>query len=419
MVQLISLEILKPILENEIKVSIDKDGVDFLELLLKSNQKIKNSSKYDFENSDTITEKIEKKVKMDKKEENLNIEFISTPLIKIEQIKKVIISNIKQQNIILSKSEVKEFKKIDNIKKLIEFANKKGLNIEKIKFEIEPADTISSHKSINKSIPITTNQLLVSKTISKTSTKPKKEIKLETIIHTQTKTKDNKTIHKIDKKIDKSVILEKVEVSSSQISQPHTKKSQSSQSITTPKTTQLKIDKSDTPLHTPKKEIANTQISPLQTKIVSPQMPQQLHQKGDNPTPTSQIAIQSPILFDTKPLQKRVIESFKTELNEAIKNYKPPISKVNIELNPKNLGKVEVTIIKRGNHIQVNMSSDYNNINFFQTHQAEFRQALTTIGFSNIDMNFNSNQKDKKHQNPKRDKKEIKEIDIKANYRYA
>ena len=172
-------------------------------------------------------------------------------------------------------------------------------------------------------------------------------------------------------------------------------------------------------MHTPKKEIANTQISPLQTKIVSPQMPQQLHQKGDNPTPTSQIAIQSPILFDTKPLQKRVIESFKTELNEAIKNYKPPISKVNIELNPKNLGKVEVTIIKRGNHIHVNMSSDYNNINFFQTHQAEFRQALTTIGFSNIDMNFNSNQKDKKHQNPKRDKKEIKEIDIKANYRYA
>jgi len=124
-------------------------------------------------------------------------------------------------------------------------------------------------------------------------------------------------------------------------------------------------------------------------------------------------------------LAKDTINHFRNNLDEAIKNYKPPISKVNIELNPKNLGKVEVTIIQRGNNIQVNMHTDQNNVVLFQNHQAEFRQALSNIGFSNIDMNFNSNQeKERKQQQAKKSYKdnkdnEIGEIEIKADYKYA
>ena len=125
-------------------------------------------------------------------------------------------------------------------------------------------------------------------------------------------------------------------------------------------------------------------------------------------------------------LAKQVIKNFTQNLDEVIKNYKPPISKVDIELNPKNLGKVEVTIIQRGNNIQVNMNSDQSNIALFQTNQTEFKQVLSNIGFSNIDMSFNSNQdKEKKQNQAKKIYKEneefdeIGEIEIQANYQYA
>jgi flagellar hook-length control protein FliK len=125
-------------------------------------------------------------------------------------------------------------------------------------------------------------------------------------------------------------------------------------------------------------------------------------------------------------LAKDTIKHFKNNLDEAIKNYKPPVSKVNIELNPKNLGKVEVSIIQRGNNITLHMNTDQNNVVLFQTHQAEFRQALSNIGFSNIDMNFNSNQdKERKQNQAKKAYKnseediEIGEIDIQAKYQYA
>jgi flagellar hook-length control protein FliK len=125
-------------------------------------------------------------------------------------------------------------------------------------------------------------------------------------------------------------------------------------------------------------------------------------------------------------LAKQVIKNFNQNLDEAIKNYKPPISKIDIELNPKNLGKVEVTIIQRGNNIQVNMNSDQSNIALFQTNQADFKQALSNIGFSNIDMSFNSNQdKEKKQNQAKKSYKdneefeEMGEIEIQANYQYA
>jgi flagellar hook-length control protein FliK len=123
---------------------------------------------------------------------------------------------------------------------------------------------------------------------------------------------------------------------------------------------------------------------------------------------------------------KETINHFKNNLDEAIKNYKPPISKVNIELNPKNLGKVEVSIIQRGNNITLHMNTDQNNVLLFQNHQAEFRQALSNIGFSNIDMNFNSNQEKERRQNQaKKNYKDNKEnidtsdIKIEAKYQYA
>jgi flagellar hook-length control protein FliK len=89
---------------------------------------------------------------------------------------------------------------------------------------------------------------------------------------------------------------------------------------------------------------------------------------------------------------KESMKHFSNNLKEAIENYKPPISKLSIELHPKELGKVEVTIIHRGDNLQININSNNQAINFFHTHQSELKNTLVNMGYSGIDMSFNSNQ---------------------------
>jgi hypothetical protein len=89
---------------------------------------------------------------------------------------------------------------------------------------------------------------------------------------------------------------------------------------------------------------------------------------------------------------KESIKHFSNNLKEAIENYKPPISKLSMELHPKELGKVEVTIIHRGDNLQININSNNQAVNFFHTHQTELKNALVNMGYSGIDMNFHSNQ---------------------------
>jgi flagellar hook-length control protein FliK len=95
---------------------------------------------------------------------------------------------------------------------------------------------------------------------------------------------------------------------------------------------------------------------------------------------------------------KESIKHFSNNLKEAIENYKPPISKLSIELHPKELGKVEVTIIHRGDNLQININSNNHAINFFHTHQNELKNTLVNIGYNGIDMNFNLNQNQNKEQ---------------------
>jgi len=125
---------------------------------------------------------------------------------------------------------------------------------------------------------------------------------------------------------------------------------------------------------------------------------------------------------------KETLKQFSSNLKDAIKEYKPPISKLSMELNPENLGKVEVTLLKRGNELQVTLNSNnQTTMQLFAHHQAEFRASLANIGFTNVDMSFNSNkdqneknrEKYKQNQNSKNENEEISEIEIKGILKYA
>jgi flagellar hook-length control protein FliK len=122
------------------------------------------------------------------------------------------------------------------------------------------------------------------------------------------------------------------------------------------------------------------------------------------------------------PIQ--TLKHFSTKLKEAIENYTPPINKLQIELNPKYLGKVDITLIQRGDNLQIHITSNNNVINFFHIHQTELKNTLINMGYSGIDMNFNFNQnsnQNKQQRNYKfyNQKEENNELIIKLPYTYA
>ena len=101
----------------------------------------------------------------------------------------------------------------------------------------------------------------------------------------------------------------------------------------------------------------------------------------------------------TRPtLSKESINQFANDLREKIEAYKPPIMKVELSLSPKTLGDVDVTLLTRGNNLHVNISSNTTAISLFAQNQAEVKNALINMGFTNLEMNF-SDQKEKERPN--------------------
>ena len=123
---------------------------------------------------------------------------------------------------------------------------------------------------------------------------------------------------------------------------------------------------------------------------------------------------------------KQTLKHFATNLKEAVENYKPPVTKVSLELHPKDLGKVEVTIKQRGDNLNVQINTNNTTtVNFFSSSQQELKNSLVNMGFSNINMSFNSNQDNQQQKNQpkqqysKNNKNEDEELIIDFSYQYA
>ncbi|MDO7253860.1 flagellar hook-length control protein FliK [Helicobacter cappadocius] len=112
---------------------------------------------------------------------------------------------------------------------------------------------------------------------------------------------------------------------------------------------------------------------------------------------------------------KETIKNFAQNLSEEIKNYKPPMSKLSLELNPEKLGKVELTIKQIGNNLHVSVVSNNQAIALFVQNQVDLRQNLAMIGFSGVDLNFSSQDNPQKENqdsgNQKRNKNSLKEYE--------
>ncbi|MDY5616297.1 MAG: flagellar hook-length control protein FliK [Helicobacter sp.] len=108
---------------------------------------------------------------------------------------------------------------------------------------------------------------------------------------------------------------------------------------------------------------------------------------------------------------------FSDKLRDALQNYKPPITKISLELNPESLGSVELTITKMGDKINVQISSNQNALQLFMQNMQDFKNQLNNVGFSEVTMDFKDmsgnsfsqnsggNFSDSRQQNPKQQQK--------------
>ncbi|WP_187931503.1 flagellar hook-length control protein FliK [Helicobacter pylori] len=102
---------------------------------------------------------------------------------------------------------------------------------------------------------------------------------------------------------------------------------------------------------------------------------------------------------------KETIRHFTQQLKQEIQEYKPPMSKISMDLFPKELGKVEVTIQKVGKNLKVSVISHNNSLQTFLDNQQDLKNSLNALGFEGVDLSF-SQDSSKDQQAPKDQPKE-------------
>ncbi len=101
---------------------------------------------------------------------------------------------------------------------------------------------------------------------------------------------------------------------------------------------------------------------------------------------------------------KETIRHFTQQLKQEIQEYKPPMSRISMDLFPKELGKVEVVIQKVGKNLKVSVISHNNSLQTFLDNQQDLKNSLNALGFEGVDLSFSQ---DSSKEQPKEQLREL------------
>lgn len=87
---------------------------------------------------------------------------------------------------------------------------------------------------------------------------------------------------------------------------------------------------------------------------------------------------------------KQMIKYLSDDIKNAINDYKSPFTRVKVQLNPQNLGEVDLTVVQRGKNLHVNISSNNTAINTLSMNINELKTQLNNSGINSATFNFNS-----------------------------
>ncbi|GAA8647912.1 flagellar hook-length control protein FliK [Helicobacter pylori] len=100
---------------------------------------------------------------------------------------------------------------------------------------------------------------------------------------------------------------------------------------------------------------------------------------------------------------KETIKHFTQQLKQEIQEYKPPMSRISMDLFPKELGKVEVTIQKVGKNLKVSVISHNNSLQTFLDNQQDLKNSLNALGFEGVDLSFSQDSSKEQPKEPLRE----------------
>ncbi len=100
---------------------------------------------------------------------------------------------------------------------------------------------------------------------------------------------------------------------------------------------------------------------------------------------------------------KETIKHFTQQLKQEIQEYKPPMSRISMDLFPKELGKVEVTIQKVGKNLKVSVISHNNSLQTFLDNQQDLKNSLNALGFEGVDLSFSQDSSKEQEKEPFRE----------------
>ncbi|WP_187917384.1 flagellar hook-length control protein FliK [Helicobacter pylori] len=125
----------------------------------------------------------------------------------------------------------------------------------------------------------------------------------------------------------------------------------------------------------------------------------------NNSTQSAQNAQASDKTSENKSVTpKETIKHFTQQLKQEIQEYKPPMSKISMDLFPKELGKVEVIIQKVGKNLKVSVISHNNSLQTFLDNQQDLKNSLNALGFEGVDLSFSQ---DSSKEQPKEQLREL------------
>lgn len=100
---------------------------------------------------------------------------------------------------------------------------------------------------------------------------------------------------------------------------------------------------------------------------------------------------------------KETIKHFTQQLKQEIQEYKPPMSRISMDLFPKELGKVEVIIQKVGKNLKVSVISHNNSLQTFLDNQQDLKNSLNALGFEGVDLSFSQDSSKEQEKEPSRE----------------
>ncbi|MCH9812752.1 MAG: flagellar hook-length control protein FliK, partial [Epsilonproteobacteria bacterium] len=153
-----------------------------------------------------------------------------------------------------------------------------------------------------------------------------------------------------------------------------------------------------------KENVSNSvKIEPIREKVDIEAI--ETKESSDKTVVNHETKVQNVDKTKSTPDLKKTFTTFAEEFKEKVESYKPPLMKIKMELKPHGLGEVDVTLLNRGNNLQVNINSNANTIAMFAQNQVEFKNSLVNMGFSDLQMNFSEQQKKEQGQQKQQENK--------------